>query len=250
MARCLCQLSPVTLSRFEGDGALSGVSKMRWIMVSLVALGLTSSLGQAQSIPEDVSQLKEDVRRVMERLERLEAGNLPSPGSGTSPTMSQGQIAVFNPSGTPVVVIKPDQLGHGHVQVGDFELGTRHGVEAGAVVAYDSNAGGLVPASTVNAKQVVGVVSGAGGVSPGMVIGSRKDGSRDFPVSMSGVIYVGVSGEAGPIEPGDLLVPSSVAGVGMRARDHLSAAGMVFGKALEPWSKAGEGLVLMLVMNR
>ena len=252
---------------------------MRWIVVSLITIGLWSSLGQAQSIPQDVRQLKEDVRRIMERLDSL---NVPPPGGAPPPHITRAKIAVFNPSRTPIVVIEPDRLGHGHVSVADnernarveligmntgrgfirvngykvhdyaelFELATRQGIRVGSVLAYDWRAGGLVPASMVNAKQVVGVVSGAGGLTPGMVIGSRKDGSQDLPVAISGVIYVRVSREAGPVEPGDLLVPSSVEGVGMRARNPPSAAGMVFGKALEPWSKAGEGLVLMLVMNR
>ena len=69
-------------------------------------------------------------------------------------------------------------------------------------------------------------------------------------MSMSGVIHVRVSAEAGAVEPGDLLMPSSVPGVGMRAADLGAAGGKVFGKALEPWSSSGEGLVLMLVMNR
>ena len=131
-----------------------------------------------------------------------------------------------------------------------LELVTRDGIRAGCVVAYDPDAGGIVPASTRNARLVIGVVSGAGGLRPGMVIGSRADGSRDFPVSMSGVVYVRVSRESGAIEPGDLLIPSSVPGIGMRTDDLVAAAGMVFGKALEPWSGTDEGLVLMLVMNR
>ena len=131
-----------------------------------------------------------------------------------------------------------------------LELGTREGISPGSVVAYDAKAGGLVPASAANARQVVGVISGAGGLSPGMVIGSRADESRDLPVSMSGVIHVRVSAEAGAVQPGDLLMPSSVPGVGMRAADLGTAGGRVFGKALEPWSGSGEGLVLMLVMNR
>ncbi len=131
-----------------------------------------------------------------------------------------------------------------------LELATRDGVVPGSVVAYDASARGIVPASAANARQVVGVISGAGGFRPGMVIGSRSDESQDFPVSMSGLIYVRVSDEAGEIVPGDLLVPSSVAGVGMRMVDPSAAAGMVFGKALEPWSGTGEGLVLMLVMHR
>ena len=131
-----------------------------------------------------------------------------------------------------------------------LELATRDGVRPGSVVSYDAAAGGIVAASVANARRVVGVISGAGGFRPGMVIGSRSDESRDLPVSMSGVVYVRVSSEAGEIFPGDLLIPSSVAGVGMRASDPNSAAGMVFGKALEPWSGTGEGLVLMLVMHR
>ena len=101
-----------------------------------------------------------------------------------------------------------------------------------------------------NARPVIGVISGAGGFSPGMAIGSRADESRDLPVSMSGVVYVRVSAEAGAVEPGDLLVPSSIAGVGMRAENSATAYGTVFGKALESWSGVGEGLGLMLVMNR
>ena len=131
-----------------------------------------------------------------------------------------------------------------------FELTTREGIRPGSVVAYDPDSGGVLPASASNARLAIGVISGAGGLIPGMVIGSRKDGSRDFPVSMSGVIHVRVSDEAGPVKPGDLLVPSSVAGVGMRAGDPAAAAGTVFGKALGSWSDPGEGLVPMLVMNR
>ena len=131
-----------------------------------------------------------------------------------------------------------------------LDVATRDGIRPGAVVAYDAAAGGIVPASVANARRVVGVISGAGGFRPGMVIGSRSDESQDLPVSMSGVVFVRVSSEAGEIIPGDLLIPSSEAGVGMRASDPNAAAGMVFGKALEPWSGTGEGLVLMLVMHR
>ena len=137
---------------------------------------------------------------------------------------------------------------HDYAEV--LELATRDGIRPGSVVAYDADAGGLVPASVANARTVVGVISGAGGFRPGMVIGSRSDESSDFPLSLSGVVYVWVSAETGAIAPGDLLVPSSVAGVGMRTADPSAAAGTVFGKALEPWSGTGEGLVLMLVMHR
>ena len=128
-----------------------------------------------------------------------------------------------------------------------LELADREGIGFGSVVAWDPNAGGLVPASVANCRLTIGVISGAGGFRPGMVIGSREDGTRDFPVSMSGLVHVRVNGEGGAVRPGDLLVPSSVPGVGMRA-EH-PTRGTVFGKALAPWSGDREGLVLMLVMN-
>ncbi len=137
---------------------------------------------------------------------------------------------------------------HDYAEV--FELATRDGVSPGSVVAWDPASGGVLPASTSNARLVVGVISGAGAFRPGMVIGSRADGTGDLPVSMSGMVYARVSGESGPVGPGDLLVPSSVAGVGMRAVDSEAAAGTIYGKALDPWSGPGEGLVRMLVMSR
>ena len=149
-------------------------------------------------------------------------------------------------NGNGVVAVDGTRV-HDYAEI--LDLATRDGIRAGSVVAWDPDASGLVPASASNARRVVGVISGAGKFRPGMVIGSRADGSKDFPVAVSGVIYARVSGEAGPVEPGDLLVPSSAAGVGMRAADPRATAGTVFGKALEPWSGAGEGLVLMLVMN-
>ena len=156
------------------------------------------------------------------------------------------ELGVFD-GGDGYVYVNGDRV-HDYAEV--LELATREGIRPGSVVAYDAEAGGLIPASVANARTVVGVISGAGGFRPGMVIGSRSDESNDLPVSLSGVVYVRVSAEAGAIVPGDLLVPSSVAGVGMRTVDPSAAAGMVFGKALEPWSGTGEGLVLMLVMHR
>ena len=181
--------------------------------------------------------------------------------------LNSGYLGIADRSGNQQVILTVDEKGNGvvevkgrvlvngkKVRVHDYaeilDLATRDGIRAGSVVAWDPDASGLVPASASNARRVVGVISGAGKFRPGMVIGSRTDGSKDFPVAVSGVIYARVSGEAGPVEPGDLLVPSSAAGVGMRAADPRATAGTVFGKALEPWSGAGEGLVLMLVMNR
>ena len=44
-----------------------------------------------------------------------------------------------------------------------LDLATREGIRPGSVVAWDSDAGRIVPASTSNARRVIGVISGAGG---------------------------------------------------------------------------------------
>jgi hypothetical protein len=98
----------------------------------------------------------------------------------------------------------------------------------------------------------VGVISGAGGLRSGAVVGGREDGSNDLPLAVSGQVYVRVCLEGGSIEPGDLLVASSAPGVSMRAADPDQAAGAVVGKALEAFGpgQGKEGLVRMMVMLR
>ena len=112
------------------------------------------------------------------------------------------ELGVFD-DGDGYVYVNGDRV-HDYAEV--LELATREGIRPGSVVAYDAEARGLVPASVANARTVVGVISGAGGFRPGMVIGSRSDESNDLPVSLSGVVYVRVSAEAGEIVPGDLLI--------------------------------------------
>ena len=103
----------------------------------------------------------------------------------------------------------------------------------------------------MNANPVVGVISGASAYRAWAAIGSRADRSHDLPFALSGMIYARLSTGCGTVQPGDLLVPSSDPGVEMRAGNHASSVGRVFGKALEHCScTGGEALVLMLLMNR
>ncbi len=134
-----------------------------------------------------------------------------------------------------------------------FELTRRDGVVPGTVLAITDD-GRLAPSSEAYDPRVIGVVSGAGGLQPGLVLGAREDGSTDLPVALNGQIYVRVNSEGGPVRPGDLLVPSDRPGIAMRAADRQRAFGAVLGKALESFdggdSPSREGLVRMLVMVR
>ena len=96
-------------------------------------------------------------------------------------------------------------------------------------------------------RKVAGVISGAGGVNPGMIMGQQAtiaSGSR--PVALTGRVYCRCDATSGPIEVGDLLTTSDIPGHAMRVRDHQAAQGAILGKAMSTLAE-GQGLVLVLV---
>lgn len=119
--------------------------------------------------------------------------------------------------------------------------------EPGSVLAIDvEREGELVLAAEPYDPRVAGVVSGAGGVQPGLHLGQRGVLEGETPVALTGRVYVRCNAESGAIRPGDLLTTSSTPGEAMRAADRERAFGAVLGKALG--SLEGErGLVLVLV---
>jgi hypothetical protein len=118
----------------------------------------------------------------------------------------------------------------------------------GTVVCIDpANPGKLVVCANAYDRTVAGVISGAGGVQPGMVMrqeGSAADGQH--PVALTGRVYVWVDATQQPIHPGDLLTTSATPGHAVKAADHEAAQGAVIGKAMGTL-ESGKGLVLVLV---
>jgi hypothetical protein len=120
--------------------------------------------------------------------------------------------------------------------------------EPGMVVSIDpANPGQLIAATHAYDKRVAGVISGAGGVNPGMVMG-QKDSIADgkHPVALTGRVYVWVDASYGKVEPGDLLTTSDTRGHAMKVGDASRSAGAVIGKAMTSLEN-GRGLVLVLV---
>jgi len=121
-------------------------------------------------------------------------------------------------------------------------------VEAGMVVSIDPSSPGKLALSTqAYDRRVAGIISGAGGVKPGMVMGQEgtlADGKH--PVALSGRVYCWVDASQGAIEPGDLLTASSTPGHAMKVADAAKAQGAIIGKAMTGL-KEGKGLVLVLV---
>ncbi|MEQ8770469.1 MAG: hypothetical protein RIB60_08165 [Phycisphaerales bacterium] len=119
--------------------------------------------------------------------------------------------------------------------------------EPGTVLVIDpENPGMLMCASGAYDRKVAGVVSGAGGVQPGIKLGQSGVLDGDIPVAMTGRVYVKATAANGAVEPGDLLTTAELSGHAMRATDADRSHGAVIGKAMTGLD-AGEGLVLVLV---
>jgi hypothetical protein len=127
-----------------------------------------------------------------------------------------------------------------------FEVGGAD-VRPGMVVVIDpANPGQLVPSVHAYDKKVAGIISGAGGVNTGLVMGqsgSVADGRH--PVALTGRVWCLVDA-SDAIEPGDLLTTSNTPGHAMKAADYDAAQGAIIGKAMTALEE-GRGLVLVLV---
>ena len=119
---------------------------------------------------------------------------------------------------------------------------------AGMVVSIDpKNAGKLTLSNRAYDRRVAGVISGAGGVEPGMMMGQKgtlADGKH--PVALTGRVYVWVDATRGAIKPGDLLTTSATPGHAMKVTNSAQAQGAIIGKAMTGL-KSGKGLALVLV---
>jgi hypothetical protein len=120
-------------------------------------------------------------------------------------------------------------------------------VQPGMVVAIDpAHPGELCLARGAYNRCVAGVVSGAGGLPTGAVLG-RLPGHEDAPpVALSGRVWVHCDATEQPIEPGDLLTTSDTPGYAMKSTDRARSHGATIGKAMTALD-SGRGLVLVLV---
>lgn len=129
-----------------------------------------------------------------------------------------------------------------------FEITGVETIEPGMVVAIDPNHPGQLRLATMAYdRTVAGIISGAGGLQPGLTM--HQGGFHDkqaLPVALTGRVYVWANTDNGPIEPGDLLTTSNVPGHAMKVIDYERAQGATLGKAMSSLDK-DTGLVLVLV---
>lgn len=122
----------------------------------------------------------------------------------------------------------------------------------GMVMVIDRDRdGAIIPCSVPYDAAVAGVISGANGLRPGMVLhaddhplASGGDGTQ--PLAMVGRVWVLCDASHGPIRRGDALTTSSTPGHAMVATDRERRAGAVIGKAQTELLE-GRGLVFVLV---
>ena len=133
----------------------------------------------------------------------------------------------------------------------DFDI-LEENVEPGTVMVLTVN-GSLQPSCQEYDKKVAGIISGAGGYSPAIILGKeeksddqRKKNKCRLPVALVGKVYCKVDARPSPIETGDLLTTSSTKGYAMKAEDPIRAFGAVIGKALGSIND-GMGMIPVLV---
>jgi hypothetical protein len=90
------------------------------------------------------------------------------------------------------------------------------------------------------------VVSGAGDLRPGIVLGTDQTADDRLPVALTGKVFCKVDAAYGSIAVGDMLTTSPSTGHAMRAETSLKSFGSVVGKALRPLTE-GRGLIPILI---
>ncbi|HPB30576.1 MAG TPA: hypothetical protein PLB62_03885 [Candidatus Sumerlaeota bacterium] len=168
-------------------------------------------------------------------------------------------VKLYRADGTgPSITLDGDRSGLGRVTTQELEITGGSDVSEqfeiagealpGMVVCIDpANPGRLIVSSSAYDRTVAGIVSGAGNVRTGLLMG-QKDSLADgrHPVALTGRVYCLCDATAGAIQPGDLLTTSNTPGHAMKVTNNLAAQGAIIGKAMTGLEE-GTGLVMVLV---
>jgi hypothetical protein len=127
-----------------------------------------------------------------------------------------------------------------------FAMSGRDIPKGSVVVIDDEHPGQLKLSERAYDKRVAGIVSGAGGVNPGLTLSQHGMLEGGQNVALTGRVYALADATNGPIQPGDLLTTSSIPGHAMKVTDPSQAQGAILGKAMSRL-ESGRGLVLVLV---
>lgn len=127
----------------------------------------------------------------------------------------------------------------------DFDIFGAGPIEPGTVMVVGEE-GALHQCHKAYDKCVAGVISGAGGYKPAIILDKQQSQNNRKPIALLGKVFCKVDARFAPVEVGDLLTTSDTPGHAMKAVDPLKAFGAVIGKALRPL-KAGQDLIPILI---
>jgi hypothetical protein len=177
----------------------------------------------------------------------LQSSGAPSHSTGNfqivDRTVNKTMLTIEN---TGVVSVGVLQINGGSDLAEPFQVSNAD-IAAGSVVSIDeNNPGKLIISTRAYDSRVAGIVSGANGVRPGIILqqGGFSDGGRN--IALTGRVYALADASLAPIAPGDFLTSSSVSGRVMKVTDHAKAQGAIIGKAMSSL-EGGQGKVLVLV---
>jgi hypothetical protein len=168
------------------------------------------------------------------------------------------QITLYNSQGSPTIELDGDfddtdvgRIITDVLEITGADLAERFPMsdqpQPGMVVEIDIvNPGKLRTASGAYNRRVAGVISGAGDIPTGALLGNLPGHKGSPAVALSGRVYVWCDASHGTIQPGDLLTTSNTPGHAMGVKDHGAAQGAIIGKAMTGL-ESGMGLVLVLV---
>jgi hypothetical protein len=180
---------------------------------------------------------------------------------GAMTSSTGGQIWLYKADGTPSLGLNGDSGGDSRVITDELEIrggsdlseqfdinGVKDAVKPGMLVSIDpKRLGKLQISNGAYDNKVAGIISGAGGIKPGMLMGQKGSAADGvYPVALTGRVYCWADASTGAIQAGDMLTTSSIPGHAMKATDRERSYGAVIGKAMSSLDE-GRGLVFVLV---
>lgn len=127
----------------------------------------------------------------------------------------------------------------------EWDLAPAEEAVPGSVMVLDAD-GRLEVCTSAYDPKVVGVLSGAGGYRPALVLDRQSEGTGRRNLAVLGKVCCMVDAAYGSISVGDLLTSSPTPAHAMRASDRDRSFGSVIGKALGPL-RDGSGCIPILV---
>lgn len=167
------------------------------------------------------------------------------------------ELVMYNSSGVETINIDADYSEIGRIETGELSITggsdlaelfstDEIDISPGDLVVIDEQYPNKIKKSNQYAdRRVIGVVSGAQGINPGMIMGQKNSiAYGNIPVAISGRVYVKVESTS-QVKPGDFLTTSRISGLATKVTNWEGCRGAIVGKALS--SINNEGYVLVLI---